>query len=306
MSDNYNYEWDPNHKFVVEAAIELGRPLLVRGEPGVGKSSLARAAAIKYGRTLISEVVTARTEPNDLMWQFDGVKRLSDAQLKCSLDDNDKKCINLDKENYLSPGILWWAFQPEQAASMYEKCKGSCCPSLHYNKEQPVNANGWVVLIDEIDKADSDVPNSMLEALAEGKFEVPYLDDPVAISAGVPNPLIIITTNEERELPKAFLRRCLVLQMAIPDEKKGGNPVKWLVDRAIAHKFSNTLPLDDIAKFVLKDREGFRGRYKPGLSEYLDFVSAFDLSNKSKNLTKDQANDIFETISSFTLKKDAL
>ncbi|WP_415717741.1 AAA family ATPase [Maridesulfovibrio sp.] len=303
MSDSYNYKWDPNHKFVVEAAIELGRPLLVRGEPGVGKSSLARAAAEKYGRTLISEVVTARTEPNDLLWQFDGVKRLGDAQLECALPDKERDKTKLDKHNYLVPGVLWWAFQPQDAAEMYDNCPGSCYPSLNYDENAPVNNEGWVVLIDEIDKADSDVPNSLLEAFAEGEFKVPYIDKAVAINNPKTKPLIIITTNEERELPKAFLRRCLVLQMTIPG--KDGNPAEWLIERAKAHNFSEKLPLKKIAEFVLKEREDFVGRYKPGLSEYLDFVKAYDLSNKSECLTTKQKKDIFNTIASFTLKKDA-
>lgn len=120
------YHWDEKHKFVINAAIKAKRPLLVRGEPGVGKSSLARAAAFNLlERNYISETITARTEPNDLLWQYDGVKRLGDAQILCEKDKKD-----LDKKNYIAPGVLWWAYQPLEAFKRYEKCPGCCCPSV--------------------------------------------------------------------------------------------------------------------------------------------------------------------------------
>ncbi|WP_051676879.1 AAA family ATPase [Maridesulfovibrio frigidus] len=307
--ESKNYKWDPAHEFVIDAAIALGRPLLVRGEPGVGKSSLARAAAEKLKRTFISEVVTARTEPNDLLWQFDGVKRLGDAQIECALPEAQRDSSRLDKSNYLIPGALWWAFQPEQAADFYDRCSGSCYPSLNYNIKNPVNKGGWVVLIDEIDKADSDVPNSLLEAFAEGQFKVPYLDESVSIQDGItdqekiPNPLIIITTNEERELPKAFLRRCFVLHMGIPEIEDDAE--KWLIERAKAHDASDDLPLSKIAKIVLEDRKNSSGRYKPGLGEYLDFVSTFANKKPSEKMSKKEEGKFFEIIKSFTLNKDA-
>lgn len=262
MSDTY--EWDPYHRFVIDAAIAIKRPLLIRGEPGIGKSSLAEAAAKVLTRNFICEVVSARTEPNDLLWQFDAVGRLADAQCQCT--PQERQDNPLSKEKYISPGVLWWAFEHATAQQRHKCCKGTVYPCEGYGPKAP--KKDWVVLIDEIDKAESDVPNSLLEALANGSFHVPYQDTPVKIAEDK-NPLIIITTNEERTLPPAFLRRCLVLHMEFPKD----NAVEWLMARARKHvKNVDDNMLKDAAKVILEARETVSGPHRPGLSEYIDLV----------------------------------
>lgn len=285
-----DYFWDEKHKFAIKAAIKAKRPLLVRGEPGVGKSTLAKAAAFNLlNRYYISETVTASTEPNDLLWQFDAVQRLGDAQVSKS-----DSTIILDKEKYIAPGVLWWAYQPEEALKRYGDCSGGSSPSIKIMEELRIgNENsesdsdskpkGWVVLIDEIDKADANVPNSLLEAFAENSFTVPYLKNAVELDTDLDQPLIIITTNEDRQLPPAFLRRCFVLHMEIPEELD--EAVKWLLDRAEACNDIDVDPktLQDLAVKVVEDRKRSSGPHRPGLSEFLDLARVFSLSPNSSS-----------------------
>ena len=311
------YYWDKDHKFAINAALKAQRPLLVRGEPGVGKSSLAKEAAIYLKRFYISETITARTEPNDLLWQFDGVKRLGEAQVLQHMDagsssedapqQEDKQkssdfSVCLAKKNYISPGVLWWAYQPTEALKHYRKCPGVCCPqekvmrkieSFGENEKQ----KGWVVLIDEIDKADSSVPNSLLEAFSENSFTVPYLQKAVSCDGNIDHPLVIITTNEDRQLPPAFLRRCFVLQMGIPEDDD--EAVEWLLDRAGAYDYfeSSRDKLRPLAEIVLEDRKESHGPHKPGLSEFLDFARVYTMSNEDNKAA-------LKNIFSFVLKKN--
>ncbi|MCH7726792.1 MAG: AAA family ATPase, partial [Planctomycetes bacterium] len=180
------------------------RPLLVRGEPGVGKSQLAEAVARHTNRKFISFVVDSKTEARDLLWRFDAVKRLADAQLigamgrelsagKPESEDQQmqtiRQCVNVDlaEGQYIKPGPLWWAFDWQSAQSQDE--------ISHANSPYPGYigdpANGCVVLIDEIDKAESDVPNGLLAALGAQEFQPFGLDTPVR--QGENRPLVIIT-----------------------------------------------------------------------------------------------------------------
>ncbi|WP_051261653.1 AAA family ATPase [Desulfovibrio inopinatus] len=298
------YQWDENHKFAVQAALAANRPLLVRGEPGVGKSSLARAAAIELQRHCIAEVVTAKTEPNDLLWQFDGVRRLGDATAVCNIDQKQVAEL-LDRKKYTSPGVLWWAFQPKQAYDQFIQCPTGACPSSKVRERVApgTDTTGWVVLIDEIDKADADVPNSLLGALADQEFQVPGFDVPIQ-QASVKPPLIIITTNEERELPPAFLRRCFVLHMDFPNEDQK----TWLKDRARKH---TTTVSDDVmntmADMLLTAREHAQGCHTPGLAEYIDFVCAYEKLLEAEHQKSNGLDGaaILKRIASFTLHKNA-
>ncbi|WP_419788121.1 AAA family ATPase [Pseudodesulfovibrio sp.] len=311
MIQEFNYCWDESHWFAIQAARIAKRPLLVRGEPGVGKSSLAVAAAQRLERNYISETVTARTEPNDLLWQFDGIQRLRDAQVAGRID---KEC--LDKRAYVAPGVLWWAYQPEKAKEQYGICRGSCCPSLdvletinntsslHASTDHEVccqSNTGWVVLIDEIDKADSDVPNSLLEALGENQFPVPYFEEWVTLQPGIEHPLIIITTNEDRQLPQAFLRRCFVLNMEVPKDR--GEAVDWFIERAKVYDFFG-LPevvVNTIAEIIYEDRQVYTGQHRPGLSEFLDFARV--LAGQSESIDWDM--NTLRSSFDFILRKNA-
>lgn len=246
------------------------RPLLVRGEPGTGKSQLARAAAHCLGRAFISEVVHARTEPQDLLWRFDTVGRLGDAQAAAVRQANGDGGDLLDPQHYLSPGPLWWAFDWPGAEDCYARSR--------HRAARPPLPTGWsaekgcVLLIDEIDKADSDVPNSLLEILGNRSFTVPWSNTVVGQSKVTPLPLVIVTTNEERELPAAFLRRCLVLHYELPEDL-----VPWLIDRGAIHFPScSRAVLERAANQLIQDRADAleAGGTPPGQAEYLDLLRA--------------------------------
>ncbi len=128
------YIWDDKHAFAIKAAVAVNRPLLVRGEPGIGKSSLARAAADMLNRHFISEVITAKTEPNDLLWQFDGVMRLGEATATCNMTREEVE-KRLDRKRYTAPGVLWWAFRPGQALEQHNKCQIGACPTAEVIKD---------------------------------------------------------------------------------------------------------------------------------------------------------------------------
>lgn len=262
------HEFDANSALAVRAALAAQRPLLVRGEPGVGKSQLARAAAVKLGWVLLSEVVHARSESQDLQWRYDAVGRLGDAQaIGAARLDMEAARAELSQTRYVSPGPLWWAFDWNSAQAQYERAgKQYAPPALPEGCARPA---GCVVLIDEIDKAEAELPNGLLETLGNGGFAVPWLDDAVRSRADMPPPLVVITTNEERELPAAFVRRCLVLQLPQPDEA-------GLIKRGRLH-FGAACPDEvyaEAARQLMADRADPQreGLPPPGQAEYLDML----------------------------------
>ncbi len=151
----------------INAAIAAGRPLLVRGEPGVGKSQLARAAAKALGRAFVKHVVDAHTESRDLMWTFDAVRRLAEAQLAGALRaDVAAARRELATKRFLHPGPLWWAFD-WQSADRQARVAGAKAPA---QRDGGSWENGSVLLLDEIDKAEAEVPNGLLDALGAREF----------------------------------------------------------------------------------------------------------------------------------------
>jgi MoxR-like ATPase len=263
--------------------------LLVRGLPGTGKSDLARAAAEYLNRAFVYEVITARTEAQDLLWRFDAIARLADAQaqganIKTEADPTQAK-------QYVSPGVLWWTIN-------WDSAEQQLLPPCHANAQRPdreltlsdgtivsqkerAQAQGCVLLLDEIDKADSELPNSLLEVLANTGFRLPWGDEEIK-AKHKHKPVIMITTNEDRELPPAFVRRCLVLNI-----EPEADFSEWIKKRARVH-FRNpeeqaiagdTRPaltndlLDKAAENLAKDRDNTPGDSpKPGLAEYLDLL----------------------------------
>ncbi|MCJ7600219.1 MAG: MoxR family ATPase [Desulfobulbaceae bacterium] len=297
--------FDVRSVHAVNAAMAARRPLLVRGEPGTGKSQLARAAAHALGRLFVSEVVNSRTEGQDLQYHFDAVARLGEAQALCSTAKGEEVGRLLAAERYLSPGPLWWVFDWHSAAEQHKRCR--------HNIRRPQPPDGWspergcVLLIDEIDKADADLPNSLLETLGNGAFTVPYLDKAVGLSTEAATPLVIITTNEERELPGAFIRRCLVLQLSLPADDR--EFVDWLVVRGGHHFHQSCFPAvyKKAAKQLLGDRKeaGRQGLTPPGQAEYLDMIRA--VCNMTEGVAGEKMEeaqlDILAKISEFALKK---
>ena len=201
------YEYDDEIVLAVNVALAAGRPLLVRGRPGTGKSSLARSVAAWLGWRFYTATVSSRTSARDLLWTFDTVARLADAQV----------AMVRERSAYISPGPLWWAFDPNSAgrrgmpAGAWEAAvAGGITPAR--DPSGSGQHERAVVLLDEIDKADPDVPNDLLVPLGSFQFT---LDDGEVVMAGTA-PLVILTTNEERDLPGAFLRRCVILALAEP------------------------------------------------------------------------------------------
>jgi hypothetical protein len=196
-------------RFAIYAAIGAERPLLVLGEPGVGKTQLAEAAAVAQGRLLVPYVVNARTEPRDLLYVFDPVARLAEAQICGNSENGDDVASRLEVANFVAPGPLWWAFDWKSAARQAKRAK----TGYMYSAKRWRDAKGALLLIDEIDKAESDLPNALLEAFGSRRFSV--LGGETVRQKGIP-PLVIVTSNGERDLPDAFTRRCVVLRLRYP------------------------------------------------------------------------------------------
>lgn len=257
----------------INGALGANRPLLIRGLPGVGKSQLARAAAACLGRTFVSRVVDAQVQADDLKWSFDTVERLAQAQVQGALGNSSEKVrAALNVNHFLSPGPLWWALNWEEAERQAKPVDGAT----------PFKPEGWkpkdgsVLLVDEIDKADSSVPNGLLECLGSGVFQCPG-GLSVSRPDGQAAPLVIVTTNEERVLPDAFLRRCLVLQMALP--KGDDELIELLEQRGRAHHPETEVSseaLQTAARMLVDDRKRtLKSRLcPPGQAEFLDLIRA--------------------------------
>lgn len=200
------FQFDDELVLAVNIALATGRPLLLRGASGVGKSSVARAVAWHERWSYVQITVTSRTLARDFLYQVDDLKRLQDVYALRPIDN---------MQAYLMPGPLFWAFDPSYAQSiLVDTERSALVPS-----EIIAGADNTVVLIDEIDKADPDVPNNLLEPLGRLAFEATELLRPVTASKGR-IPLVVLTTNEERDLPAAFLRRCIEHRIEQPTAER--------------------------------------------------------------------------------------
>jgi MoxR-like ATPase len=172
-------------RVAVNAAIALERPLLVKGEPGTGKTELARQVAAALGLDLIELHIKSTTKAQQGLYEYDAVSRLRDSQLADV--DGGERVRNI--HNYIVRGVLWQAF----------------------TADQPV-----VLLIDEIDKADIEFPNDLLRELDRMEF---YVYETRQTVVARHRPLVVITSNNEKELPDAFLRRCFFHYIRFPDRE---------------------------------------------------------------------------------------
>ena len=284
----------------INAALAAGRPLLLLGEPGVGKSQLARAAARKLGRVFISVVVDAKTESRDLMYRYDAVQRLADAQVKAALAASDKTLADrlesdLAAKNYLIPGPLWWAFNWDIAST---QSAGGSPPQERDNPGDP--KAGAVLLIDEIDKGQSELPNGLLEALGDGCFAPAGFNQTVSISQ-IP-PLVVVTSNDERQLPAAFVRRCLVHRLSLPESPE--ELQKYLLELADVHQPQQGGEVKKkAARLLTQDRSAAREadiRPLPGLAEFFDMLRVLQRQypgNEAAQL------DAIEAVAQFTSGK---
>ena len=278
----------PRERWAIEAAVAADRPLLVQGEPGVGKTQLAMAAAIKLNRPLISFTVDSRSESRDLLWTFDAVQRLAEAQVASAVcrseDDLTALMKKIELANFVRPGPIWWALNWNSA----EKHLGiGQTPPKKPEKDWSAK-DSVVILIDEIDKADRDLPNGLLEVFGSRQFTPHGCTETVCRESGTKRPLMIVTTNRERSLPGAFLRRCLTLEMTLPPvlgdrgEELGKDAelafIQYLTKRGRLH-FPSAPPerLEKAARQIMDYRrtaERNQQLQKPGQAEFLDLLRA--------------------------------
>jgi MoxR-like ATPase len=223
-----NYVATDDLKVAVNAAVQLRRPLLVKGEPGTGKTVLAHEIAEALGAPLIEWHIKSTTRAVQGLYEYDAVARLRDGQL------GDERVHDIG--NYIKRGKLWDAFTSPQLP---------------------------VLLIDEIDKADIEFPNDLLQELDRMEFHVYETGETVK---AVDRPVVVITSNNEKELPDAFLRRCFFHYIRFPDRDTMSEIIdvhfpgiqKMLVSRAL-----------DIF-YEVRDVPGIKK--KPSTSELLDWL----------------------------------
>jgi len=231
----------------VNAAVTLERPLLVKGEPGTGKTELARQVADALGLPIIEWHIKSTTRAAQGLYEYDAVSRLRDSQL-------GEGRVH-DVANYIRKGKLWQAFEAE------EKC---------------------VLLIDEIDKADIEFPNDLLQELDRMEFFVYETGETISART---RPVVIITSNNEKELPDAFLRRCFFHYIRFPDIEV----MKQIVEVHFPGIKPALLTTALTQFYEIRDQQGLKK--KPSTSEVLDWLKlllAEDLS--PEDLRRDGAS----------------
>ena len=298
------HQFELESVWAIKAALATHRPLLVRGEPGTGKSQLARAASQVMKRPFLYQVITSSTEVTDLLYEVDAVARLAEAQvLGATGGDLEAVRRQLDPQRFINPGKIWWATNWKSAL---EQAGMSGAPVPH--ETAGTWKNGCVLLIDEIDKADSELPNALLECFANQSFQVQQCKDPVCHDTDQPPPLVVVTTNEERELPAPFLRRCWVLHLALAKDET--ELKQFLIGRGLVHfepeckgiaDFEKVL--DSAADLLISDRRtaSAAGLHKPGQAEYLDLCRAVF---KIAGTPGESALDVLGAVSGFALRKN--
>jgi MoxR-like ATPase len=242
-----DYVADKDLMIAVNAAIRLERPLLVKGEPGTGKTELARQVAAALGLEMLEWNVKSTTKAQQGLYEYDAVSRLRDSQL------GDGR-VN-DVKNYIRQGKLWQAFAADKKS---------------------------VLLIDEIDKADIEFPNDLLQELDRMEFHVYETGETVKARV---RPIVIITSNNEKELPDAFLRRCFFHYIRFPDAE--------ILEKIVEVHYPGirkTLLRNALTQFYeIRETPGLKK--KPSTSEALDWIRLLvaedvdpaDLRGEAKN-----------------------
>jgi len=223
-----NYVATQDLMLAVNAAITLKRPLLVKGEPGTGKTMLAEEVAQALGMPLLQWHIKSTTKAQQGLYEYDAVSRLRDSQL------GDEKVRDI--HNYIVKGVLWQAFTAEQPVAL---------------------------LIDEIDKADIEFPNDLLREIDRMEF---YVYETRELIRARHRPLVVITSNNEKELPDAFLRRCFFHYIKFPDAET--------MKQIVAVHFPNLRKeLLAAAMKTFYDVRNLPGlKKKPSTSELLDWL----------------------------------
>jgi MoxR-like ATPase len=215
-------------KLAVNAALTLQRPLLLKGEPGTGKTLLAEEVAAALGMPLLQWHIKSSTKAQQGLYEYDAVSRLRDSQLG---EERVK-----DIQHYIVKGVLWQAFTAERPVAL---------------------------LIDEIDKADIEFPNDLLRELDRMEF---YVYETRELVKAKQRPLVFITSNNEKELPDAFLRRCFFHYIQFPDEAT----MQQIVDVHFPNLKSDLLAAALKAFYQVRNLPGLKK--KPSTSELLDWL----------------------------------
>jgi MoxR-like ATPase len=219
-------------KLAVNAALKLQRPLLVKGEPGTGKTMLAEQVSEALGMPLLQWHIKSTTKAQQGLYEYDAVSRLRDSQLA---DAESAEKVR-DIRNYILKGVLWQAFEADQPVAL---------------------------LIDEIDKADIEFPNDLLRELDRMEF---YVYETRQLVKAVHRPLVIITSNNEKDLPDAFLRRCFFHYIRFPDAAT----MQQIVEVHFPHIKKDLLAAAMRHFYEVRNLPGLKK--KPSTSELIDWL----------------------------------
>jgi MoxR-like ATPase len=256
-----NYIATEDLRIAVNAAITLERPLLIKGEPGTGKTVLAEEISKALKMPLITWHIKSTTKAQQGLYEYDAITRLRDSQL------GDEKVKDI--KNYIKQGKLWESFESD---------------------ERPI------LLIDEIDKADIEFPNDLLQELDRMEFFVYETNETIK---AVKRPVVIITSNNEKELPDAFLRRCFFHYISFPDT----STMEKIVDVHYPDIKSKLVSESLKVFYELRDVPGIKK--KPSTSELLDWLKLLMNEDiKPEMLREKNANNLIPPLHGALLKNE--
>ena len=255
-----NYISTEDLNVAVNAAITLEKPLLIKGEPGTGKTELARQVSDSLGLGIIEWNIKSTTKAQQGLYEYDAVSRLRDSQL------GDKKIENIG--NYIKKGKIWNAFESKQKS---------------------------VLLIDEIDKADIEFPNDLLQELDKMEF---FVYETSEIVKAKKRPIVIITSNNEKELPEAFLRRCFFHYIQFPEI----DTLKKIVQVHFPEIKKSLLEAALNRFFEVREIPGLKK--KPSTSEALDWIKLLLLEDINPIDLKSDGKDLLPKLHGALIKNE--